>query len=953
MRYHRHGLLLFQFLLICTLSLLWIAPVSAMAASPKNVLIIHSDEEFIPANVDINSTLQEVLKSDPNMQVNLFSEYLDARRLSSVELYDKKIKNLIERYSLNKPDIVIAIDLKAFTTIQNDLKPLLEKTPVVFCMLPEGTVDEKKLSPLITGNYMNIDGLGTAQLIQEIHPDTRRIAIISGVSPADTVKTEDIVHDLKSSAFPIPFDVVDQMSFSQLKTYVSTLEPGTVLMYSAIFQDVDGNLHIPREALRQLSDVSSVPIYGVFYTNMPFGLAGGSLFEFKEVARDAGKKALGILKGTPPSDFPINRVDNTRYMNWEYMQKWNIPENRLPQDVIVTNRHFTFWEQYWMAIVGTLAFLICETVLVAFLLNLLHLKKQAEKRILQRTEELSESNHALEKTNCQLEEEIEYNKSLKEQVELKNTELIEANCQISSAMSTIQANETRWDYALAGSGDGVWDLDIQENRVFYSKQWKHMLGYRDEELENTLTSWINLLHPEDKEDAQSKNSQLIRGEKTEYAAEFRLLCKNGGYKWILTRGKVIEFDAAGRPKRAVGTHSDITNRKAAEQELIDAKLQADAANIAKSHFLANMSHEIRTPMNGFIGMLQLLEMTELDELQREYLAISRSSTDALLVVINDILDYSKIEAEMMTLEKAPFSLRKLITDIDLVFRTSARKKALNLSFSIDETTPDRYLGDFFRLKQVMANLTGNAIKFTRAGHVHVAIAAFEASDDRHYQLTFTVSDTGIGISESHLDTLFRRFNQVDASHTREYGGTGLGLAISKKLIELMGGEISVSSTIGEGSRFVFTVLLEGDNAKNTDGPFTINSLTPQDSPRVSLLLVEDDPVSRTIVEKFIHNRGWQITHAQDGKEALEFFKSHRFDAVLMDIQLPTLDGFQVTALFRALESASGQRTPIIALTAHALAGDREKCLDAGMDAYLSKPLRAEDLYREVEQMIQK
>jgi PAS domain S-box-containing protein len=394
---------------------------------------------------------------------------------------------------------------------------------------------------------------------------------------------------------------------------------------------------------------------------------------------------------------------------------------------------------------------------------------------------------------------------------------------------------------------------------------------------------------------------------------------------------------------------DITEQKKAEAAMIDAVEKVRAANLAKSQFLANMSHEIRTPMNGMLGMLQLLEMTPLSDEQKEFIHISRTSADSLLALINDILDYSKIEAGKLSLEKIPFSLNEIVNDIMDLFHPAILKKGLALEFHKEPAVPDLLIGDPYRLKQVLSNLIGNSVKFTQKGRIDVYIKSIGNRDNHMTELEFTVVDTGVGIPEDKIDVLFKSFSQVDGSDTRKYGGSGLGLAISKNLAELMDGDIRVESKPGEGSSFHFTCILKRVvTEKAVIVPVMEKLSIPQTEQDINLLLADDDEVSCLFVTLLASRKGWKVTVAKNGKEAIDLFRTLPFDAVLMDVQMPGINGFEVTGVIRMMESKTHQNTPIVAVTAKALKGDREKCLDAGMDDYLSKPLIADQFYETVE-----
>ncbi|MFM9968963.1 MAG: response regulator [Burkholderiales bacterium] len=413
---------------------------------------------------------------------------------------------------------------------------------------------------------------------------------------------------------------------------------------------------------------------------------------------------------------------------------------------------------------------------------------------------------------------------------------------------------------------------------------------------------------------------------------------------VLHTQKVALRDVNGVPRALVGISTDITEREQMMQDLAVVKASAEAANRAKSAFLASMSHEIRTPMNAIMGMTQLALNSDLNPGQRHYLDAVYSSAESLLSILNDILDLSKIEAGKLTIEHLGFNLDKEVEALKSMMGATAHARGLNLQFDIGAQVPRSLNGDPTRIRQILTNLIGNAVKFTSMGRVILRIVVLETQEEaRRIRLRFEVSDTGIGLNQEQIAGLFERFSQADSSITRRFGGTGLGLAISKNLVELMHGEIGIESQVGQGSTFHFSIWLGlGDSGVLEEAPVADDFGMPLAGLRV--LVVDDLDLNRELVRAILEGADVVVSEAGNGREALTLLEGspEAFDAVFMDLHMPVMDGIDATRRIR--QNPALRSIPIIALTADAMIEDKQRCLDAGMNGYVSKPFRTVDLY---------
>ena len=571
----------------------------------------------------------------------------------------------------------------------------------------------------------------------------------------------------------------------------------------------------------------------------------------------------------------------------------------------------------------------------------------------------------LQRTLNELQQERERTQKLLGELEHQNRELDrlrnaahrEANSRL-LAEEALDETRDRLQLAVDAAGLALWDWQLPATQVFLTARWSQLLGEAAADGYWEVADLRARLHPEDLEPLRAQMMALLEGRTQRGVVQHRVRTTDG-WRWVEAHGMMAEHDSKGKPLRLMGTLSDIGERKRIEQDSERARELAEQASRAKSEFLANISHEVRTPLNALMGLTRMLVDSPLNAEQAGWVALMDGSAHALLELLNDILDLSRIEAGKLEMEHVRFDLRQAVEQACAPYAEQARAKPLDFHLELAPDLPQWVMGDSGRLRQVLSNLLSNAIKFTpKGGSIEVIVRVPESSDDEPPQWELQVRDTGVGIARKHQDNIFQAFTQADASTARRYGGSGLGLAICSSLARLMGGAIVLKSELGRGSTFTLTLPLREAPALEPSPLSASAELlgVAQAGPRyvgLVVLLAEDHPVNELMMRQLLLRMGCTVRVARGGVQAVAQWEQGGVDLILMDVQMPGMSGMQATQEIREIEARRKlPRTPIVAVTANAMAGDRESCLASGMDGYTAKPVSPQALIKEMDRVLQ-
>lgn len=871
----------------------------------KNILIVYAYNHNLRGDRLFTKGLKEEMDKFHLGNIEYEYEYLQLSRTSYDSTYDKHLALFLkEKYNKKKFDLVFIYNKASLDFMVEYEKILLPDVPKVFAGLEVENYDLKALPLNYTGIIAKYDIEKALELIHKLQPQINTIYFLCGDSKIESDGFKKIKYLEQKYKNRFAFKYLNKLKMSDILIKINELKEGSVIFYFSMISDVEKNSYTPSEFVQTIYPNTKVPIYGMLDTYLGSGIIGGFLVSEDHMGIEAAVIGNKILKGADISMIPVEHKDLCEYIfDWRELKRWGINQSKLPTGSKILYKQPNLWDTHKYHLIFGIAFLIFQALLLyGYTINN-GVRRRTEK-------ELHES-------------------------------------------------EERFRFITENTKDFIWTMGLEGKFLYISPSIRNLRGYKAEEVMNhtikqSLTNDCYQIVQNTLNDVVNRiNSGANHIEPLYF--ELEQPCKDGSTVW--TEGWVYTlFDKNGTFNCFLGYAHDLTERKKAEEVLRKAKNAAEEANKSKSEFLANMSHEIRTPMNGIIGMTDLTLLTDLTDDQRENLNLVKTSAISLLRVVNDVLDYSKIEAGKVELEYINFNIKEIINEVINLFDISAKQKNLKIIFNYDNTIPETVIGDPIRIRQILTNILGNAIKFTEAGEVKIDVKS-EGNFDNNLILKFSISDTGIGITKDKIEIIFDSFTQADGSCTRKYGGTGLGLAISRKLIGLMGGNIWVESEYGAGSTFYFTIKLKTINFNSDINLQTTNNYlkeiqkSMQNINSKNVLVVEDDKISRKVTTSLLISLKFKVYEAANGQEALELFSKTHFDIILMDVQIPILDGYAATSLIRQMEKALNKHTPIIALTAHAIKGDKEKCIKAGMDDYISKPVDFKEFYSKIQKWV--
>ncbi|HSB06156.1 MAG TPA: ATP-binding protein, partial [Thermodesulfobacteriota bacterium] len=891
--------------------------------SGKNVLILHALESSTPLSSETNRGLLDTLRIGGMPVVNLFFESMDLRRNPGPELRKLLVQQMHLKWSHRKADMVITVYPEALEFVLNDCRDVFPHVPIIALHLPQDYM-MAETGRRIIGHFPTYDITGTIDIALKLVPRTKRVYVVSGAHKIDKWLEDQARLASKKWEEKVEFLYLSHLTIEDILAAVSKAPPDSVILYLALTQDVAGKGHTGLGFAHQLSQVSTVPVFGMFESALGYGVTGGALMSWNLIGKRAGELAIDILKGVKTLDEvpPVLDVPSVPMFDWKQLRRWKLSEAALPKGSIVINREVTFWDfKYYFA--GGLALCLLESLLIAGLLLQRRRRRVAEE--------------------------------------------------------SVRKTEEKYRSIFEGAVEGISESSPQGQILTANPALARMLGY------DSPGEYISAIYDPAHQvfadpGKRAEYVGLLEKQDVLMGFECELLRRDGRKIWASINSRRV-CGPDGKTLYYSGFFEDITEHKRADEELrkhrdhleemvkertaevVAARDQAEVANRTKSTFLANMSHELRTPLNSMLGVAQLMERDpRFPGQHRDTLKILSRSGSYLLELINDVLEMSKIEAGKMPLVKMSFDLRSFLGDLEEMIRLRAQEKGLKFFFEYMSPVPQYIETDVRKLRQILVNLLGNAIKFTGKGHVTLRInfkedmqKISEAEPASPARLEFEIEDTGSGISPEDTQRIFDPFVQLNSGQAAREG-TGLGLTLSRMFIEQLGGKITVRSQVGRGSTFAFDIAVksaEGAMIHSHDLNRRVIGLAPG-QPSYRLLVVDDSLENRLVLRRLLEQGGFSVLEAASGQEAVDLHRSSQPHLIWMDIRMPGMDGYEATRRIREAEEGrlkeGGEKvhTPIIALTAHVMEDKESSSQFRVFDDLVYKPFLEIEIFDKLE-----
>jgi PAS domain S-box-containing protein len=1004
--------------------------------SGKNVLVLHTLESSTPLTLATNRGL--LLDALRIGGVNLFFESMDWRRNPDPELRKLLVEQMRVKWSHRKADMVITVYPEALEFVLNDCRDVFPHVPIIALHLPQNFMIAERGRRII-GHFPTYDIAGTIDIALKLVPRTKRVYVVSGAHKVDKWLEDQARRDLKKWETRLEFVYLSHMPIEDMLATVSKAPPGSVILALALTQDVAGKSHTGLGIAHQLSQVSTVPVFGMFETALGYGITGGSIISWDLIGKRAGQLVMDILGGVKSLDDvpPVLDVPPVPMFDWRELRRWKLSVNALPKGSIIINRELTFWDfEYY--IIGGLMLCLLEALLITGLLIQKRRRRSAEQSLSQKTVELDQFfNVTLDilaiantkgyflRLNPTIERILGYTREelmAKRFLDFVHPDDVDRTMEAVSMLASQQKvsifenryrckdGSYRWlEWSSVPSGNLIYaaardvtqrkqaEEALRESEMKYrtlyesmreafvksdmsgriqefNSAYQEMVGYGDEELRRmtyqdlTPEKWHAF-------EARILEEQILRyGFSDVYEKEY--IRKNGTVFPVEVRKFLIQ-GPSGQSEGVWAIIRDITDRKRSDQELRKyqerleemvkertqelaiATEQAEFANRAKSTFLANMSHELRTPLNSILGIAQLMERdADFPREHRETLKILSRSGTYLLELINDVLELSKIEAGKMNLVQVSFDLLSFLGDMEEMIRLRADQKDLDLVFEEQAGLPRNIETDVRKLRQILINLLGNAIKFTEKGRVTLRIGVkegtdktFEAKAGSVVHLEFEIEDTGIGIAPEDTHRIFEPFVQVNPGRSAREG-TGLGLTLSRMFIELLGGGITVRSQVARGSTFSFNIVVKRVESATIHTEESVRQVIGLMSGQRTyrLLVVDDSFENRFTLRRLLEQVGFIVLEAAGGQEAVDVCTSHQPHLIWMDLRMPGMDGGEAAHRIREAERGRWDEggkeihTPIIALTAGIMENIEFSSHAEVFDDWVYKPYRETEIF---------